>query len=40
MNSIDPNATKYMVKAKINADGIVDKPDVVGAIFGDRKSVV
>ena len=40
MNSIDPNATKYMVKAKINADGIVDKPDVVGAIFGQTEGLL
>lgn len=40
MNSIDPNATKYMVKARINADGIVDKPDVVGAIFGQTEGLL
>ncbi|WP_400225257.1 DNA primase DnaG [Methanomethylophilus alvi] len=40
LNSIDPNATKYMVKAKINADGIVDKPDVVGAIFGQTEGLL
>ncbi|MDD4668715.1 MAG: DNA primase DnaG [Candidatus Methanomethylophilus sp.] len=38
--NIDPNATKYMVKAKINADGIVDKPDVVGAIFGQTEGLL
>ena len=32
--NVDPNLTKYMVKAKITADGVVEKPDVVGAIFG------
>ena len=40
MNSIDPNATKYLVKAKINADGVVDKPDVVGAIFGQTEGLL
>ena len=35
--NIDPNTTKYMVKAKINADGIIEKPDVVGAIFGQTE---
>lgn len=40
MNAIDPNATKYMVKAKIAADGIVDKPDVVGAIFGQTEGLL
>ncbi len=38
--NIDPNATKYMVKAKINADGIVEKPDVVGAIFGQTEGLL
>lgn len=40
MNYIDPNATKYMVKAKINADGVVDKPDVVGAVFGQTEGLL
>lgn len=40
MNSIDPNATKYLVKAKLTADGIVDKPDVVGAIFGQTEGLL
>ncbi|MFT0898345.1 DNA primase DnaG [Candidatus Methanoprimaticola sp. MG2] len=38
--NIDPSATKYMVKAKINADGIVEKPDVVGAIFGQTEGLL
>ena len=38
--NIDPNTTKYMVKAKINADGIVEKPDVVGAIFGQTEGLL
>ena len=38
--NIDPNATKYMVKAKINADGIIEKPDVVGAIFGQTEGLL
>lgn len=29
-----------MVKAKINADGIVEKPDVVGAIFGQTEGLL
>ena len=40
MYGLDPNATKYMVKAKVNADGIVDKPDVVGAIFGQTEGLL
>jgi len=38
--NIDPNATKYMIKAKITADGIVEKPDVVGAIFGQTEGLL
>ena len=38
--NIDPNATKYMVKAKITADGIIDRPDVVGAIFGQTEGLL
>lgn len=38
--NIDPNTTKYMVKAKINADGIVEKSDVVGAIFGQTEGLL
>ncbi len=40
MNSIDPNTTKYMVRAKINADGIIENPDVVGAIFGQTEGLL
>ncbi|MCQ2086166.1 MAG: DNA primase, partial [archaeon] len=40
MNSIDPTATKYMIKAKIVAEGIVEKPDVVGAIFGQTEGLL
>ncbi len=36
----DPTATKYLVKAKMNADGVVEKPDVVGAIFGQTEGLL
>ena len=33
------STTKYLIHAQINANGIVEKPDVVGAIFAtDRGS--
>jgi len=38
--NIDPNATKYMVKARISADGVIDRPDVVGAIFGQTEGLL
>ena len=40
MNNIDPNTTKYMIKARLTADGIVEKPDVVGAIFGQTEGLL
>ncbi len=36
----DPNAAKYLIKAKIEADGIVERPDVVGAIFGQTEGLL
>ena len=39
-NYSDPSSIKYQVKAKINADGIVDKPDVVGAVFGQTEGLL
>lgn len=38
--NLDPNTTKYLIKAAINADGVVDKPDVVGAIFGQTEGLL
>ena len=37
---IDPSTTKYMIKANIKADGIVEKSDVVGAIFGQTEGLL
>jgi DNA primase len=37
---IDPSTTKYMIRAKINADGVIEKPDVVGAIFGQTEGLL
>ncbi len=38
--NMDPNAAKYLIKAKIFADGVVDKPDVVGAVFGQTEGLL
>lgn len=38
--NIDPNITKYLIKVKITADGVVEKPDVVGAIFGQTEGLL
>ncbi len=37
---IDPSTTKYVITASISADGIVEKPDVVGAIFGQTEGLL
>jgi len=38
--NIDPNSMKYMIKAKITADGVVEVPDVVGAVFGQTEGLL
>jgi len=36
----DPNAAKYQIRARISADGVIDKPDVVGAVFGQTEGLL
>jgi len=38
--NLDPSTTKYLIKAKITAEGVVEKPDVVGAIFGQTEGLI
>lgn len=38
--NLDPATTKYLIEAKLTADGIVEKPDVVGAIFGQTEGLL
>ena len=38
--NIDPTTTKYLVKAQLQADGVVEKADVVGAIFGQTEGLL
>lgn len=38
--NIDPSTTKYLIQAKLSADGVVEKPDVVGAIFGQTEGLL
>ncbi|NOZ77482.1 MAG: DNA primase [Euryarchaeota archaeon] len=40
MGKIDLGTTKYVIHAKINASGVVEKPDVVGAIFGQTEGLL
>ncbi len=36
----DPYAAKYLIRASIETDGIVERPDVVGAIFGQTEGLL
>jgi DNA primase len=38
--NLDPATTKYLIEAKLVAEGIVEKPDVVGAIFGQTEGLL
>ncbi|MFZ0699329.1 MAG: DNA primase DnaG [Thermoplasmata archaeon] len=38
--SNDPSAAKYQIRAHIVAEGVIDKPDVVGAVFGQTEGLL
>ncbi|HUI38934.1 MAG TPA: DNA primase DnaG, partial [Thermoplasmata archaeon] len=38
--SNDPSAAKYQIRARISADGVIEKPDVVGAVFGQTEGLL
>ena len=40
MAKISPVGAKYIVHTVINAEGVVEKPDVVGAIFGQTEGLL
>ena len=40
MGKISPVAAKYIIHASINIDGVVDRPDVIGAIFGQTEGLL
>ena len=40
MAKISPIASKYIIHTKINIEGIVDRPDVIGAIFGQTEGLL
>jgi DNA primase len=40
MAKISPVAAKYIIHASIKIDGIVDRPDVIGAIFGQTEGLL
>ncbi len=40
MGKISPVSTKYIVHASIISEGVVEKPDVIGAIFGQTEGLL
>jgi len=40
MGKISPVAAKYIIHATIHIDGVVDRPDVIGAIFGQTEGLL
>ncbi|MFH1399627.1 MAG: DNA primase DnaG [Candidatus Woesearchaeota archaeon] len=40
MGKISPVSSKYIVHARIEIEGIVDRPDVIGAIFGQTEGLL
>ncbi len=40
MGKISPVSSKYIIHATIEIDGIVDRPDVIGAVFGQTEGLL
>ena len=40
MGKISPVSSKYIVHAQIQTEGVVDKPDVIGAVFGQTEGLL
>lgn len=40
MGKVSPPSIKYVVRAKFTATGMVEKPDVIGAIFGQTEGLL
>lgn len=40
MGKISPVSAKYIIQASIDIDGVVDRPDVIGAIFGQTEGLL
>ncbi len=40
MGKISPMSSKYIVHASIDIEGVVDRPDVIGAIFGQTEGLL
>jgi len=40
MSKLAPTSIKYVIKASINAKGVIEKPDVIGAVFGQTEGLL
>lgn len=40
MGEENDSTTKYLIKASITTDGVVERPDVVGAVFGQTEGIL
>jgi len=40
MSKLAPTSIKYIIRASINAKGVIEKPDVIGAIFGQTEGLL
>ena len=40
MSKLAPTSIKYIVKAHIKAKGVVEKPDIIGAVFGQTEGLL
>ncbi len=40
MAKLAPTSTKYIIRAKIKAKGVIERPDVIGAIFGQTEGLL
>ncbi|MFH1444860.1 MAG: DNA primase DnaG [Nanoarchaeota archaeon] len=40
MSKLAPTSTKYIIKANIKAKGVIEKPDVIGAVFGQTEGLL
>jgi DNA primase len=40
MGKLAPTSIKYVIKAKIKAKGVIEKPDIIGAVFGQTEGLL
>lgn len=40
MGKVSPPSIKYIIYANFTAEGVVEKPDVIGAIFGQTEGLL